>query len=223
MPIQVYAKRDQTLHEWLKYYYLHRDTRKVITALNYFYSDQIKLNAARKMALTGSFATLFQQHPEQAVNWIKDSDLTAKQRRPLILNLWYAGLSTAALNLANSDGWTQLEIGRISRPAPKILDIPLKHPAQIGLLWGAYRVSGDQRYIARVIRILLDSAEHAETPQQQQIVTIAAQSLFVYQAQHDQVAHQFEQIRLSLSIDEQLNLDLLLGENEVADDVADCD
>lgn len=223
MPTMAHAKRNQVLHEWLKYYYLHRDNSNVVPAMNYFFSSQTKTGELGKMSLLSSFATLFQQHPKQAVDWINDSSLTKQQRKPLITSLWYAGMIDEAVKLAQHDRWTRSEIEKISRPGARIVEINIEHAGQIGLLWGAYRISGEQQYIARVIRILLNTEEQNDKDQNDQVIMIAAQSLHIYLDQHEQAASQYEQIRQKLSLDEKLNLDLLLSENEVTDQETDCD
>lgn len=222
-PAISYAKLNQALHEWLKYYYLHRDNRQIVPAINYFFAEQTKVSELRKISLLGSFAILFQQHPEQAADWIKDSNLTKQQRKPLITSLWYAGMANAAVKLAKQDSWTPAEIEKISRPGTKLVDIPINHSNQIGLLWGAYRISGNQKYIDRVIRILLDSERQGRPDENSKVIIVAAQSLHVYLDQHEQATSQYEKIRQKLSPDDALNLDLLLSENEVTDQDTDCD
>lgn len=218
-----HAERTSKLHDWLKYYYLHQDISQVVPAMDYFFHQDQKLSETRKNALIASFSILFRKHPDQAKDWIEDSDLKDEQRKPLIHSLWYAGLNQEARDLAKEADWSTQEMAMFKRSSPALTDIQIENAPQVALLWGAYRISGDPAYITRVIQLMLSTATASPSPAAEEIAVFAAQSLNIYMSQHDHVEQIYLKTYPGLSADEKLHLDLLLSEHTVSDDTLDCE
>jgi len=174
------------------------------------------------MALIGSFAQLFILHPQQAVDWIKAAGLGAEQRKPLIYSLWYAGLGDAAQQLARDDRWHETAQQQLAGSAPALSQLSLTKPADVGLLWGAYRISGDAIYIQHLIQLLLRH-EAGNRTADKSIVSVIATSLNRYRRGHEQAESQFESVRKQLSAANRLTLDLLVSEHTADVETVDCD
>lgn len=217
------ASDKNKLQNWLKYYYSHQDQSQVVPAMDFYFGDRQKPNRTRTWSLIGSFSSLFRQHPAKALDWIKQSSLNRQQRRPLIESLWYAGLNKKAITMASSDKWSAKDRQRLATPSPEIKTMRLHSASQIAMLWGAYRITGDQALLARVITIMLNPEQHSVNTDTDKMSEFAARSLNVYLDQHEQVEQQYLKFIKHINEDERLILEILLSENEVSGDTPECD
>lgn len=217
-------EKNQTLHEWYSHYYLHRDRKQVVTAINYFLADNFPAAAVRKKALQGFFSTLFREYPEQAVDWINESRLSKNERRPLLIALSQAGMKKAARRLAQHDGWSKDELHRLDQGALSVITPPnAVRASDIGWLWGAFKASGDTRHLDRIFDILIFNTDQQNRAANESLQTVIIQTLQYHRANDSLVDEHYQQRYTGMPTAIQEELDILFAAFDEGDGEADCE
>ncbi|MGB0723219.1 MAG: hypothetical protein ACPGU7_12580 [Gammaproteobacteria bacterium] len=173
-------------NDWMAYYYLHRKFADTPTTLLTLARDGRLAEPKSQSPLGAFFAQVFRQDPRQAVQWVRAARLDNDSAKPLIYALWMAGNGGAARTLARQHGWPVARIDGLSQAPPDLLKMPLRGPAHIDLMWGAFMGSGDTRYVLRVLDIVL-AEPTARDETAQHLRQVASWSLRSNMRQHGRV------------------------------------
>lgn len=210
----VYAlDNKQKLQEWYNHYYQHQDTRLVVPALEFFYASSHSQSPLRVMSLQGFFSTLFKSHPDLATGWVTDSQLSIDERKPLLIALSMAGLKSQAIDIAKHDHRPGSEIRLLENP-----ELTLENKIQsmtkdfeVGLLWGAFKASGDTKYLDKLINLLLKNIQSQTSNNNEDVLNTVTKSL-QYQRLHDSVINTYFHKRFNeLNEEQQTEIDLLFA------------
>lgn len=218
-------EKNKTLHEWYNHYYLHRDKKLLVPALNYFYSAKFPASELKKMSIQGFFSVLFKQHPQQAVKWVAKSQLSPAERTHLLLALSTAGLTRQAIKWAKQDNWPDDDLSRLSHPEMPLepAKLVIKRDIDIGFLWGAFKASGNKQYLNKIMDTLLQQFDSKNKLISELIIITAIKTLH-YHRSNDSVIDDYYLARYAnLSPKIQEELDILFAAHEGEDGSLDCD
>ena len=222
---QAYTK-SLVLHEWYSHYYLHKDTKQVVAAMNYFLADNFPASIIRKQSTQGFFSLLFNRHPDQAVKWISNNSLSMTERKPLILALAQAGMPDEARELARKNGWTEDAITHLSVLAgqiPTLRPLAILTAGDTGWLWGAFKATGQTTYLDRIVDKLLQTLTPTSGAQDIEVQTAIIQALLFQRNSDDVVARHFQDRYTALPIKLRDDLDILLASQAEGNRDVDCD
>lgn len=122
-----------------------------------------------------------------------------------------------------------MALARLSHP-----ELPL-NPAKfvitqdtdIGFLWGAFKASGNQHYLDKILDTLLQQSESTSTSLTKRIITTAIQTLNYHRSTDGTVNNHYLNRYANLSAHAQEQLDILFADHESDtnddDDDIDCD
>lgn len=155
-------------NDWFRYYYFHKDNKDIVGAMELLFTGERQYSERKLSSLTAFFATIFQQHSDKAYGWINATRLNESEKRPLIMALWYAGLGQQARRLAKRGDWNEAALAKLAKSPPSLENLPIKEPTDLAMMWGAFKASGDTRYVMRVIDVLdrpeTDNIDDLATP-----------------------------------------------------------
>ena len=211
------------LHEWYSYYYTHQDNSEIIKSINYFLASGFPASALRKKSLQGFYSQVFKQNPAQSVKWIKQSNLSRDERRPLVFALAQANQLDNALELARLDNWDSPDIIKLSSvQSPLDKKINAVSPDDIAWYWGAFKASGNRIFLEKIVDTLIQVIDANSVIGDETQRTLL--QTMNYHIEHDERVKTFYAQRYkTFSKEIQGEIDILLSEHDVDDNELDCD
>jgi hypothetical protein len=128
--------------------------------------DIIKETAALEEFATRCyfFTALFQTYPQETLLWIKEAQVRLEDHLPLIISLWASGLQSEAINRAQKAAWpVESVMDLVRRPTP-VLEFSVEHGGYLPCMSSYFFVTGDIKYIDKIIDILDLSPEKVSPP-----------------------------------------------------------
>lgn len=180
------------LNRWAAYYYLYPSPDLTVKALLFAEKSGILDKNKSQAPLVAHFSQIFAQNPKMLSDWLSElSNLNMQHKAFLWKALWQANSaeSKEAANALAQQFPANSSPPVLSRSSPR--PIPFEKmklsPVVLDMLWGSFFVTGDERYVQRIMVALpgLDTANH---DLEKMLTACAAKwSLFSNARQHERV------------------------------------
>jgi hypothetical protein len=134
------------------------------------------------------FIALAKEHPKEIVGWLCDSHIKFSQHPRLIHALHLAGLQEKAIELAVKERWSEQKIASLRTKTEPLLHASFNLPGFIPCMCSHFYVSGDVRYIKRMIDILDIAPKQVKNPKELESLQKQAElTLQTLLCQHERV------------------------------------
>lgn len=100
------------------------------------------------------FVALAKEYPKEIIGWFSASQVAIEKHPKIIHALHWGGLNGEAIRFAQKANWSLDEIFSLGKNIAPILNLPVDFPGYVSCLCSHFFVTGDIRYIRRVIDVL---------------------------------------------------------------------
>lgn len=147
----------QELEEFNLYYYKKKDVDLVSFAMSFLDNNIDRPTETIFGSVTGFYGQVFRENPERLDEWINEIDRLSERTQPLFFNaLWLSNTPQAKKYLADK---TDKVVGDakvtmqelIGSEPPDLREVIPGNPIVGDMVWGAFLVTGDPRYIVNII------------------------------------------------------------------------
>lgn len=145
------VRAEVSAQAWLESYYLYPEPAELSRAIARLSHEGYFDRAENTAVAIGFFSVIFSRYPERVAGWLQPlGHLPAKHIRLLACAVWQAGHPAGAewlLALSQSSPLRSAVEQLALTPSRRVVDVPVRSPSSMRLLWGAFLGTGDERYI----------------------------------------------------------------------------
>lgn len=150
-------KTTADLSRWMNYYYLHPQPELTITAIDYIQKNNLATPDARN-SLIAFFSQVMAHNPPRLAAWTEHfKSLNNVMKGILWTALWQANTPESKKQLAIFTNSLPADLKKATSKMPPPLPIekmPINGPGALDRLWSCFCVTGDERYVKRIIEAL---------------------------------------------------------------------
>lgn len=143
------AAQDAQYANWMAFYYLNKDTSRVVDYLAWLqYSSLLEHYATLSPSVSGFLSVVFSENPSEVKGWVESVSFTGKTRQIVQHALWLSGNAKLIKTVfKDQPEYTKTPPTGLLLTEPKI-------PTDLDMYWAAFSASGDVAYIRKVIDTL---------------------------------------------------------------------
>jgi len=150
-------KTTSDLSRWMNYYYLHPQPELTIKAIDYIQKNNLATPDARN-SLIAFFSQVMTQNPQRLAAWTEHfKSLNNVMKGILWTAMWQANTleSKKQLVIFTNSLPADLKQATSKMPPPVPIEkMPINGPGALDRLWSCFCVTGDERYVKRIIEAL---------------------------------------------------------------------
>lgn len=136
--------------DWYKYYYLNPNPQKFVEETKKMSKSGVLLNPKTDLAAITFLSQVMAQNPNKIINWLNQlNELTEKEMAPIYKAAWLSN-TKEAIRYFERNKITKYK----NRRPPNPLDIELKHPAHLDMLWSYFFATGEKQPIRKIVTAL---------------------------------------------------------------------
>ncbi|NNM44139.1 MAG: hypothetical protein HKM07_07325 [Chlamydiae bacterium] len=146
-------RRSTVIDEDIRYFYLNYNQENIVWMIK----EIANLNQISKRC--NFFSALFEFFPQESLRWMKEAGIKIEEHDSLICELWRSGKNADAIYYAQKASWPVKDFINFSNPAQPVLNYKVNDIGYFHLMCGHFLVSGDTRYINKIIDLFDANSE----------------------------------------------------------------
>jgi hypothetical protein len=151
----------EQLHEWMTYYYLNPKPELTLSALRFMHKDGTLMDRKRSFSIAAIYTQVVLLNPKKVDEWVKqiksDHELIKFQMAVVLqqAQLKNSGQMIDELCEGASPNFKKIaQEMKAKSKNPNLMTDPIDGPVFLDALWASYFISGDKKYIQRLIGAL---------------------------------------------------------------------